>query len=186
MNSDYLDYNQSKIDKVTANDSINKAKGIQQLSSMGAEALDRKLQERESFLKKIFPDPTKRAVVQGELALIQEEYKFRQEVLKMVKQTQVQALKETCNEYLIQGKAASRAETAKLLISKAQELESEINRIGDYYDKEIEEKYVKYSQIQHPGLRQKREKQLEESIDGFLKLQNEILQKFRNIVSEGV
>lgn len=186
MNSDYIDYSQSKINKVTSSDSITKSKGIQQLSGMGSEALNRKLQQRETFLKKVFPDPTRRAIVQGELVLIQEEYKFRQEVLKMSKQTQIQALKETCNEYLIQGKAASRAETAKLLMSKAQELESELNRVGDYYDKEIEEKYEKYSQIKHPGLRQKREKQLEESIDGFLRLQNEILQKFRDIVSEGV
>ena len=70
MNSDYIDYNQSQINKVTANDSINKAKGIQQLSGMGSEALNRKLQERESFLKKVLPDPTKRAIIQGELSLI--------------------------------------------------------------------------------------------------------------------
>jgi hypothetical protein len=148
--------------------------------------VETRTQARKNFLQKLFPDPTQRAIKAGELQLIQTEFEFRKKALEMVRETHTQALRETCNQFLVQSKATSRAETAKLLMQKAQELQAEIDRVFDKFIESVEKKTLKLESINNTTLRRKMEEQLENEINEFVGMREQLIRKFNKIVEEGV
>jgi hypothetical protein len=106
--------------------------------------------------------------------------------LMAVKATQLQVLRESCNQYLARGKAASRAETTRFMLEQAQKLIEEADRISDRFIDNIENRFQKLETISTPRLRQMLEQQIEKDVQDFLNLRDQLTARFRNIVSEGV
>lgn len=147
---------------------------------------DKQIIKRENFFQRFFPDALQRTIKQGEEKLLQTKYDYLVETSTIIKNTQVESLRERANHYLNQRKAQLRAETASFLVTKAQELEKEIDKIFDDFTARIEERYEKNQLIKQPFLKRKMEQQLEKDIEGFLEIKEEVIGKFRRIVKEGV
>jgi hypothetical protein len=142
--------------------------------------------KRNSFLQKFFPDPRERALVQAEVSIIQSELEFRRRTLAKVREAQSQSLTERLNEYLIREKGKIRAETAAFLLSKRNELQTQMDRVFDDFTESMAVKLEKVESMTNSKLREIRTEQLERDIDSFMALQQELMDQFQSIISENV
>lgn len=184
--SDNNQKNNHSIEKMTGDLDVTNSSRFIQTVRQNDELLDKVINARTSFLQQFIPDPRKRTVIMEELKAVKDEFEFRRRVLSMTRETQIQALQEVCNQYLVKGKSAIRADTGSFLLAKAAELEAEVNRIFDEFTSDIEKRWKKAEAIQIPQIKKTRLEQLEKDYTRFAKLQEELLNKFLHIVSEGV
>lgn len=158
---------------------------IDQISAQGEAIIEQTRKERHNWITRRL-DPKQQELQRGEKELIRISQEARNERLKMAKETQLQALKEYCNQYLSQGKAKVRAETARFLIEQAQQLLEEADQIADKFIDRIERKSQRLESVKVDRLRRRAEDQLNKEMDDFYELQNQLMAKYRSIVSEGV
>ncbi|MBE9146494.1 hypothetical protein [Planktothrix mougeotii] len=159
---------------------------IVRITGHAQSAIDHVMEKRQGFVQRLFPDAGTRAAIQGELALIKDEFAFRRRALEKVRETQIQSLTEHCNQYLVQEKAEIRQATATFLLQKKLELEKNLDSISEEFFTRMEIKMREVEAIQNPILKQVRETQLEKSIADFVELQNHLVDQFQRIISEGV
>jgi endonuclease III-like uncharacterized protein len=159
---------------------------IEKVVEQSHKALDQALDRRDSFLQKLFPNQATREIIKGELALVKTEFEFRKIALEKVRETQIQSLTEVCNQYLVRQKAEIRGNTAQFLMSKAVELQQEMDRLLEQFMAQMEINFEKLESIKNPILRKTRELQLERDLEGFMEQQALLMERFQRIVSEGV
>lgn len=184
--SDYMDKTNSSLTRFSADTQIAKSSSVEAVARYGEIVVDSNMTKRETFLQKLFPDPVQRAAKMGELKIIETEFEFRKKALAMVRETHVQALRETCNQYLDKAKAAGRAETASFLMRKAQELQEELDRIFDKFIASVEKKTQRLQEMTNPTLKKIMEQNLDKEIHDFIEMKDNLVNKFKNIVNEGV
>lgn len=184
--SDYIDTTNSSLKKIPTASQMAKSSGVDAIANYGDIVIASKMAKRETFLTKLFPDPVQRAVKMGELEIVKTEFEFRQKALAMVRETHVQALRETCNQYLVQAKVDVRAETAGFLMRKAQELQEELDKILDRFIASVERKSQRLETITNTTLQRTLEQDLDKEIHNFVDMKDKLVAKFRQIVDEGV
>ncbi|WP_027254654.1 hypothetical protein [Planktothrix agardhii] len=162
------------------------ASPIVRMTDQAQVAIDSVMAKREGFLQRWFPDAATRAVINGELALVKDEFEFRKRALEKVRETQIQSLTEHCNQYLVREKAAIRSATAAFLLEKKMELENKINFLFEEFISRLEVQMAQAEMITNPTLKRVRQTQLEKSVEDFAELQNCLVDQFQRIVSEGV
>jgi hypothetical protein len=180
--------NPIKINSLMAKDNElqNTAAPIARITDHAQTAIDLVMEKRQGFLQRLFPDAGTRAAMQGELALIQDEFAFRRRALEKVRETQIQSLTEHCNQYLVREKAEIRQATATFLLQKKLDLEKELDNIFEEFIARMEIKLKEAEAIPNPILKRVREVKLEESINTFIELHSNLVDQFQRIVSEGV
>jgi hypothetical protein len=144
------------------------------------------IQKRDTFMARFFPDAAQRAAAAGELALVTTEYQFRREALEIARRTQVESLKETCNQYLIGQKAEIRQQVASFLLDKTYELQERLDRTFTAFMESMDTKMTAAEAIQRESIRNLRMQQLERDMLEFAALQADLADRFRRIVSEGL
>ncbi|MBW4617708.1 MAG: hypothetical protein KME21_31865 [Desmonostoc vinosum HA7617-LM4] len=184
--SDYNNKQNNSLTRISSDMQVSKSSIVNVVADYAGSVVDAQNQTRKNLLQKLFPDATQRAIKMGELKLIQTEFEFRKKALEMVRETHTQALRETCNQYLVQAKATGRAETAKLLMQKAQELQAEMDRVFDKFIEAVEKKTLKLESLSNVVLKRKMEEQLEKEIHEFVEMRDQLIRKFNKIVEEGV
>jgi hypothetical protein len=184
--SDYIDKTNSSLTKVSTDSQIPKSSSVEAVARYAEIVVDNNMAKRETFLAKLFPDPVQRAAKMGELEIIKTEFEFRKKALAMVRETHVQALRETCNQYLVKAKAAGRAETASFLMRKAQELQEELDGILERFIASVEKKTQSLQLTTNLTLQKKMEQDLDKEIHEFIDMKDKLVKKFRRIVDEGV
>jgi hypothetical protein len=159
---------------------------IERINYHAQTAIDHVMEKRQGFLQRFFPDAGTRAAIQGELALIKDEFEFRRRALQKVRETQIQSLTEHCNQYLVREKAAIRNDTAAFLMSKKLELEKNLDFIFEEFLTHMEVKMAQAEAMKNPRLKEVRQAQLEKSLEDFADLQSRLVDQFQKIISEGV
>jgi hypothetical protein len=149
-------------------------------------AIDHVMEKRQGFLQRFFPDQGTRAAIQGELALIKDEFQFRRCALAKVREMQIQSLTEHCNQYLVREKATIRSSTATFLLEKKLELDKNLNSLFEEFIARMEVQMAQAETIQNPTLKRIRKTQLEKAIEDFADLQSRLVDQFQKIISEGV
>lgn len=144
------------------------------------------LEKRETWLSKMFPDATQRAVAAGKLAMVETEYQFRREALEIARRTQVDSLKEACNQFLVGQKAEIRQQIASFLLAKTNELQESLDRTFTDFATSMDAKMAAAELIERDVIRNTRMRQLERDLEEFALLQAELADRFRRIVSEGI
>jgi len=180
--------NPSKIKSLTAKTGELQcaAAPIERINYQAQTAIDHVMEKRQGFLQRFFPDAGTRAAVEGELALVKDEFEFRRRALQKVRGTQIQSLTEHCNQYLVREKADIRSSTAAFLMAKKLELENNLDSIFEEFLTQMEVKMAQAEAIQNPRLKEVRQAQLEKSLADFADLQNCLVDQFQKIISEGV
>lgn len=159
---------------------------LRRADQLQAQAIQLSEEKREGLLARLFPDEKQREIIKGELALVKTEYEFRKRALNTLRETQLQALTETCNQYLTRDKAARRKDTAIYLLHKKEELVDELNTIFERFMKLMKEKYQQMEIETIPILQQVRQDKLEKDINDFMELQEKLINKFQRLVDEEV
>jgi oligoribonuclease NrnB/cAMP/cGMP phosphodiesterase (DHH superfamily) len=176
----------SSIGKVASNLEQSQDAVVEVISNYGDDVYDRNLAQRELFLEKFYPEANQRALAMAQLRLIENEFEFRRRALEMTRETQIQALGETCNQYLVKAKASGRAETAKYLMNQAQKLEEDLELISNKFIDSYERKMQNLEKITHPLLKQKYQQDLDREINDFFARKEALLAQFNHIVDEGI
>ncbi|MBD2200180.1 MULTISPECIES: hypothetical protein [Calothrix] len=184
--SDYIDTTNSSLKKIPTSSQMAKSSSVEAVGEYADIVIASNTAKRDTFLAKLFPDPVQRAAKMGELEIVKTEFEFRKKALVMVRETHSQALRETCNQYLIRGKADSRAETAAFLMRKEQELQEELNNIFDRFIASVEKKTQRLATIINGTLQRALEQDLDKEIHNFVDMKDKLVKKFRQIVDEGV
>ena len=174
------------IEKVANDLDLNSIDVVGETVRSNSALVEEALSSRSSFLQNFFPDPARKAIVLEQMKSVEQEFEFRRQVLYMVRQSQMQALKESCNQYLVKGKAAIRADVGRFLLARAAELEAQVNDIFDDFTEDMSRRWEKAESIKSAKIRDIRLKQLDKDFERFAQLQDQLLDKFLKIVSEGV
>jgi seryl-tRNA(Sec) selenium transferase len=167
-------------------DNTNNLPVVRTADEISIQAVKLSEQKREGFLAHFFPDKTQRAIIQGELAQVETEYEFRKRALQTLRETQLQNLTETCNQYLTRDKAARRADTAKFLLQKKEELSNELDIIFERFMRVLQDKYQTMESETNSLFRQIRQDKLEKDVNDFVELQTKLVDKFQRLIDEEV
>lgn len=134
----------------------------------------------------ILPDSVKTAIIQGDASLVQAEFEFLRKALTMVRQTQLDNLRESCNQHLLRMKADRRGKDAQFLSNRITELLKEIDRNTDDVFDFIDQKLQEAERLKSSKLREMRIKELERKIDEFQDSQNKLVKKVLSITDESL
>jgi len=144
------------------------------------------IQRRHSFLQKICPSGATKAIIQGEIGIIESELEFRKRALQKVREAQIQASTEVLNQYLVRLKGEIRANTTEFLMTKMLDLQKSMDHIFDEFTMHMGIQLDKIEKIPNPKLKQMQEDRLDQSIEAFVDQQMQLMSKFRRIVAEEV
>jgi hypothetical protein len=143
-------------------------------------------QRNDSLAQRFFPTKKTRLIREGEAQLVRVDFDYQIQQLQVVHETQLQELKEKCNEYLIRGKIKIRAETTAFALAEQQRLQDELDRIFNEFKEAFRKKHEALDREQNPVIQGMMEADMEESYENFVHLRQDLLKKFNNIVNEGV
>jgi ADP-heptose:LPS heptosyltransferase len=144
------------------------------------------IQSKDGFLARLFPNAAQRAMAEGKLALCKVEYQFRREALEIARRTQVDSLKEACNQYLVGQKAEARQQIASFLLEKTAELQDRLDNTFEIFIVSMDKKMAAAERIEREAIRNIRVMQLQRDLEEFAILQGDLADRFRSIVSEGI
>ena len=144
------------------------------------------IDKHRAFLQRLFPGKLQQALNNSELIQAKTELEFREKALKISKESRLQSIKETYNDFLVISKGTIRKDRAIFLSRQLQELEAEINEITSKFYKLIEEQYAKLDRISIPFLKEMEEKRIEESAGRFNDTVAKLMLDFKNILNEEV
>lgn len=176
----------SSIGRVASNLEDSQHSVVEVISDYGDSIFNRTTGQREGFLQKFFPEANQRAMAMAELKLIETEFEFRRKAVEMARESQIQGLRETCNQYLVKAKGAARMETQTYLMKKAQDLLEEIEQIYNKFGDSVLRRTEQIEKAPHPLLQQKLARDLEKDINDFFVRKEALTEKFNHIISEGV
>ena len=144
------------------------------------------IDKHRAFLQRLFPGKLQQALNNSELIQAKTELEFREKALKISKESRLQSIKETYNNFLVISKGTIRKDRAIFLSKQLQELEVEINKITSMFYALIEEQYAKLDRISIPFLKEMEEKRIEESAGRFRDTVAKLMLDFKNILNEEV
>lgn len=143
--------------------------------------------DREAgFLARMFPSPIEKAKAESQLKMVKTETEFRERVLLIFRDTQMQAMREAYDVYLKQLKVEGRGNTATYIAKKLADLEAGINVETDRMIELLEERYDRLNRIKNDGIRAQEKVRLDEVLSGFYTTTRKLTDDFRNIVHEDV
>lgn len=134
----------------------------------------------------IFPDSVKRAIMDGDASLVQAEFEFLRKALTMVRQTQLDNLRESCNQHLVRMKAERRGKDAQFLSDKITKLLKDIDRNSEDLFAFFDEKLEAAEKLKSSKLREKRIKALEMKMEEFEESEKKLVRSVLNITDESL
>jgi|688.fasta_scaffold409560_2 hypothetical protein len=173
--------NNNTIGKVTAGLANSQESVLEVISDYGESTFD-----RPKYLQQFFPDEQKRALAMGELKLIENEFEFRKKALEMARTVQIQGLKETCNQYLMNAKVQARKDSSSHLMKKLNELLKDMELITNEFFDSVTSRQKQIEKAPHPLLKQNLERDLEKDIIDFSNCKSSLIDNFKKIVNESV
>ncbi len=144
------------------------------------------IDKHRAFLQRLFPTKLQQALNKSELIQAKTELEFREKALKIAKESQLQSIKETYNDFLVTSKGTIRKDRTVFFAKQLQELEVEINKITSMFYQLIEDQCANLDRISIPFLKEMEEKRIEESAGRFRDTVDKLMLDFKNILNEEV
>lgn len=158
---------------------------LERANTLADECYDRN-RKRNSFLSMFIQDEESRKEMLRQIDIAATEFEFRKQALILIRKSQMQALNEACNQYVLQGKANLRVEMGKFVVTKAEELRQHIDDKSAKYVKRLELMLEDVENIKNKRIKEKRIEQLEEAFEDFANLQKQLYDKFVHILKEEI
>jgi hypothetical protein len=142
--------------------------------------------KKSGMLDRWFPTPESRAKAEAQLALVKTEMEFRERMLLMLRDTQLQTMRENYNVYLKQLKVEGRGSIAVHIAMKLADLQTAMSEQTDRVIAETEQRHAKLSQIKVESIKAREEERLNQSLDSFYSATQKLVDDFISIVHEDV
>jgi predicted nuclease with TOPRIM domain len=104
----------------------------------------------------------------------------------MARTVQIQGLKETCNQYLMNAKVQARKDSSSHLMKKLNELLKDMELITNEFFDSVTSRQKQIEKAPHPLLKQNLERDLEKDIIDFSNCKSSLIDNFKKIVNESV
>jgi hypothetical protein len=141
---------------------------------------------KDGLLDRWFPTPESKAKAEGQLALIKTETEFRERMLLMLRDAQLQTMRENYDVYLKQLKVEGRGSIAVHIAKKLADLQTAISEQTDRVIAELEERHRKLETITVSSIRAREEARLDQVLDSFYSTTQKLVNDFTSIVHEDV
>jgi hypothetical protein len=141
---------------------------------------------KNGMLDRWFPTPESKAKAEGQLALIKTETEFRERMLLMLRDSQLQTMRENFDVYLKQLKVEGRGSIAVHIAKKLADLQTAISEQTDRVIAELEERHRKLADIKIKSIQAREEDRLNQVLDGFYSTTQKLVNDFISIVHEDV
>ncbi|MEE4357083.1 MAG: hypothetical protein V2I97_11495 [Desulfococcaceae bacterium] len=140
----------------------------------------------KSFLKKLFPDKRQRENAEHDLRLARTEFDFREKALGIARDAQLQAIQEMYNDYLVRGKIPIRRERAEFVLEQKMMLENRVSILSQEFETSLMKNYEQAEKIHIPSLKSRKMQMLDDTIDEYFNLVDQLRNSFKEILDEGV
>lgn len=128
-----------------------------------------------------------RQLVQDHLiAELSQGFEHRRIALGMILDTRLQSVKEACNHVLVTGKAHLRQQRAQSYTTILRQLEKDMNAVAEEFLEDVDQRLVRLDRYKSEALRDREKIRLERSVDTFLSMLDQLMDEFREIISESV
>lgn len=132
------------------------------------------------------PASVKRAIALGDASSVQAEVEFLRSALTLVRRTQLQDLADYCEDYRKRSKEDRDTKALESKMNRAAAAREQIDKTFENLIDTIVEKLEAAAKIPNTKAREIRTKQLERDLENFSDLQQQLVKKLKNIVSEGI
>jgi hypothetical protein len=141
---------------------------------------------KNGMLDRWFPTSESKAKAEGQLALIKTETEFRERMLLMLRDSQLQTMRENYDVYLKQLKVEGRGSIAVHIAKKLADLQTAISEQTDRVIGELQQRHQKLDEIKISSIRAREEQRLDHVLDSFYSTTQKLVNDFTNIVHEDV
>ncbi|MCP4353518.1 MAG: DUF342 domain-containing protein [Desulfobacterales bacterium] len=111
---------------------------------------------------------------------------YGKKTLNIARETQLQAVQEMFNDYLVKGKICTQRKRTEFLLEQKLRFEKELMKAGDEFNEKIINAYEKADKIQVPELKKKQVELISNSIKTYNTLSHQLQDEFQNILNEAV
>jgi hypothetical protein len=137
-----------------------------------------------SFLSRLFPGEIQREAARSRLNMAQNEFEFREKALRVLRDTQLRAIQEFCNDNLVRWGAGRHVEMATFIMECKSQLEERVTDLTDRFHDRVIRAYEKAENLPIPRLRDRELAQLESMVESYHAAVEELRRNFQTIVEQ--
>lgn len=139
--------------------------------------------KKKGLLQLLFPSRTQRAVIRGEVQLIDKQYQTYCAALDLMSRGQLERLDELQYQFLSREQVQGRLKVVDGLINSRGELSQNLRQVAHGYMRQFNEDYTRAMTIQDPQMRDACIAQIRDEFTGFLDLQKRLLREVNEMIS---
>jgi len=149
--------------------------------------VDAAIERRQaSLLSRLLPDAVDRKVEEHAITELDIGFDYRRRALQMAVDSKLQAVEEMCNHVLMTGKSEVRRKRQEFFANQRLLLQRTLDDLAQRFNEDMEKRLYALDRMNHPTLREREARRLENAIDEFHATLERLTQDFLAIVEEGV
>lgn len=134
-----------------------------------------------------FPNFAQRKMIHGHLRKeLEAGFNFRIKKLSMELDSALHQVREESNHALVTGKTRLRKERMEFFANSYHEVVENLNSLSDRFLSDIDERFAKLEKFKSKTIREREEQRLNKSVDDFLNTLDQLVDEYKNIISEHV
>lgn len=136
------------------------------------------------LMSRLFPDQIQREAARHRLTVAQSEYEFKETALRVLRDTQLQAMREMCKDQLIKWEMPRKRELTEFVMEQKIQLEHRLMALNDEINDRIMHAYEKAEKIPIPALQERAVEQVYATIDSYHEMAGRLQKQFQDIINE--
>jgi len=144
------------------------------------------ISRHRGIISRIFPSKAEQEADRFQSELMNSIGRSRIENFRMYKEFQRQAIKETFDAMLIEGKVKLRKDNTLFFAGHLKDLQSKVTMMSNEFMQECEQQVLKIESSRTKMIRERQERMLEKRMDEFEESIELLMSSFQNILKEGV
>lgn len=167
--------------------SVGESEVIRVEADGNAMKVDAAIERRHSrILSRLLPDAVDRKVEEHAIIELDIGFDYRRRALQMAVESKLQAVEEMCNHVLMTGKSEVRRKRQEFFANQRLLLQRTLDDLAQRFNEDMEKRLHALDRMNHPTLREREARRLENAIDEFHATLERLTQDFLAIVEEGV
>lgn len=143
-------------------------------------------QHNRRLFPAIFSKNERQLVRKHLLAELEQGFEHRRNALSMILETRLQSVREACNHVLVTGKTHMRQQRLEYFGKVYRNVAYSMDQLSSEFLMEMDERFKNIGRFHSNSIRDREVRRLEKSVDTFLDTIDQLLEEFRNIVSENI
>jgi len=133
------------------------------------------------------PDFAQRRMIQGHIRdELEIGFSFRMKKLSLELDTALHQVREESNHALVTGKAHLRKERMEFFANSYHEVVEKLNGLSDRFLSDLDGRFERLEKFKNQVIRDREEQRLNKSVDDFLGTLDQLVDEYKNIISEHV